>query len=509
MKMIFNQNAKKIGFAYTILIGVFSLFMGIYFFEFPRLQPAYFDAGVDVMGALICAVLFYGCMSQHDTGSSAFRTLTIQVSTAFAVNLCMYFFYGVPEWNRVFFFFCLAAKLIDLFMIFFFFQYVRRTLGFTGKIVSWMDKGVPIMLACQILVLMINVFYPLTFTVDSAGVYSSLDLSFLEDIYLAVVSLITAILIIRCDSPKRQKSVALSFIIIPVIFYILTGGAFGYATQYGAILLSLLLMYCVIFNDKSSKLTATQTELNMATQIQAGMLPSIFPAFPNREEFDLYASMDPAKEVGGDFYDFFMVDDDHLGVVIADVSGKGVPAALFMMIAKTIIQNYAKMGLSAAETLTKANAALCADNKMEMFVTTWCGVLELSSGIMDCASAGHEYPALCHEGKFELFKDKHGFVLGGMDGMKYKGYELKLEKDDKLFVYTDGVPEATNTDSELFGTDRMIEALNRNPSGSPREIMKTVRSAVDDFVGGAEQFDDLTMVCLEYRGRNSSTSAEE
>ena len=239
----------------------------------------------------------------------------------------------------------------------------------------------------------------------------------------------------------------------------------------------------------------------MATEIQASMLPSIFPAFPERPEFDLYASMDPAKEVDGDFYDFFMIDDDHLGTVIADVSGKGVPAALFMMISKTVVQNYAMMGLDAAEVLRRANESLCAQNKMEMFVTTWIGILELSTGKMTCASAGHEYPAIYHDGKFELLKDKHGFVLGGMEGARYKNYEIMFEKGDKIFVYTDGVPEATNANTELFGTDRMINALNSAPNAAPKEILKNVRASVDAFVGAAEQFDDLTMVCVEYRGQ--------
>ena len=259
-------------------------------------------------------------------------------------------------------------------------------------------------------------------------------------------------------------------------------------------------MFCIIFNDKSSKLASTQTELNMATEIQASMLPSIFPAFPRRKEFDLYASMDPAKEVGGDFYDFFMIDDDHLGIVCADVSGKGVPAALFMMISKTVVQNFAKLGIGAGEVLTKSNEALCAQNKMQMFVTTWIGILKISTGEMDCSSAGHEYPAICHDGKFELFRDRHGLVLGGMDGARYRDYEIKLDVGDKIFVYTDGVPEATNANTEMFGTDRMIDALNTDPGASPEETLRIVRAAVDDFVGAAEQFDDLTMVCLEYRG---------
>ncbi|MBP3853706.1 MAG: serine/threonine-protein phosphatase, partial [Erysipelotrichaceae bacterium] len=200
------------------------------------------------------------------------------------------------------------------------------------------------------------------------------------------------------------------------------------------------------------------------------------------------------------FYDFFMIDENHLGVVIADVSGKGVPAALFMMISKTIVQNFAMLGISVAEVLENANEALCAQNKMEMFVTTWLGILEISTGKMTCASAGHEYPAIYRDGRFTLFKDKHGFVLGGMEGAKYKEYELQFKKGDKIFVYTDGVPEATNENHELFGTDRMIDALNRVPEADPKEILKNVRASVDAFVGTAEQFDDLTMLCLEYRG---------
>jgi sigma-B regulation protein RsbU (phosphoserine phosphatase) len=210
--------------------------------------------------------------------------------------------------------------------------------------------------------------------------------------------------------------------------------------------------------------------------------------------------MDPAKAVGGDFYDFFMVDDDHLACVIADVSGKGVPAALFMMISKTVVQNYAKMGINAGEVLTRANAALCAENKMEMFVTVWIGILEVSTGRMVCSSAGHEYPAIYHDGAFELFKDRHGLVLGGMDIARYRDYEIQLGKGDKVFVYTDGVPEATNESNELFGTDRMIEALNSDPGAGPRQLLKNVRASVDAFVGTAEQFDDLTMLCVEYKG---------
>ncbi len=244
------------------------------------------------------------------------------------------------------------------------------------------------------------------------------------------------------------------------------------------------------------------TELTLATQIQAAMLPHIVPAFPDRKDFDIFASMDPAKEVGGDFFDYFLIDNDHLGMVIADVSGKGVPAALFMMASKIILQSVAMLGKSPAEILTKANEAICSNNEAQMFVTAWVGILELSTGKLTAANAGHEYPVFRHpDGRFELYKDRHGFVIGGMEGVRYRQYEVQLEPGSKLFVYTDGVPEATDANKELFGAERMLEALNRNPDASPMEILHTVRAAVDAFVLDAEQFDDLTMLCMEYKGK--------
>ena len=259
------------------------------------------------------------------------------------------------------------------------------------------------------------------------------------------------------------------------------------------------------YEDSLTKITSEKeriaTELSLATRIQADMLPNIYPAFPERREFDIYASMNPAKEVGGDFYNFFLVDDDHLCMLMADVSGKGVPAALFMMASMIILSNNAMLGKSPAQILADTNAAICANNREEMFVTVWLGILELSTGKLTAANAGHEYPSLLRPGMgFELYKDKHGFVIGGMEGARYKEYEIQLLPGSKLFLYTDGVPEATSAENELFGTDRMLEALNAQPDAAPEQILRNVRSAVDGFVKDAEQFDDLTMLCLEYRG---------
>ncbi|MBQ9023315.1 MAG: SpoIIE family protein phosphatase [Eubacterium sp.] len=242
------------------------------------------------------------------------------------------------------------------------------------------------------------------------------------------------------------------------------------------------------------------TELDVAGQIQEGMIPHIYPAFPDRPEFDIYALMHPAKEVGGDFYDFFLVDEDHLAMVMADVSGKGIPAALFMMASKILIQNYSMIDKrSPAKILELVNEAICSSNSAEMFVTVWLGILEIPTGIVRAANAGHEYPVIrTKDGEFKLFKDPHGLVVGGMSGMVYKEYEFKLESGDCIFQYTDGVTEATNSENELFGTKRMLDALNLAPGAEPEEILENVLSGIYTHVNGADQFDDITMLCMKY-----------
>ena len=244
-----------------------------------------------------------------------------------------------------------------------------------------------------------------------------------------------------------------------------------------------------------------EAELSLANRIQTNMLPNVFPPFPDRKEFDIYASMDPAREVGGDFFDYFLIDRDHLCMVMADVSGKGVPAALFMMASKIVLANNAMMKKSPAQILADAKTAICANNREEMFVTVWLGILEISTGKVIAANAGHEYPVLMHPGrKFELIKDTHGFVLGGMEDLCFEDYVFRMRPGSKLFLYTDGVPEATDDGKNMFGTGRMLEALNEQRTGTPEQVLASVKEAVDAFVKDEEQIDDLTMLCLSYTG---------
>ncbi len=262
--------------------------------------------------------------------------------------------------------------------------------------------------------------------------------------------------------------------------------------------------------NKAINLKKVRTELNVAKSIQADMLPAIFPESTRRNNFDLDASMTPAKEVGGDFYDFFFIDDsnNHLALVIADVSGKGVPAALFMVIAKTLIKDRASINTSGkdhspAEILKYVNEQLCENNKNELFVTVWLAIVDMQTGECISANAGHEYPAICRKGgKYELIKDKHSPAVATIEGIKFKDQEFQLNPGDSLFVYTDGVTEATNADGELFGEKRLVDALNKDDKASASDILKNVRKDVDKFVGKAPQFDDLTMVCFKYYGKD-------
>ena len=242
------------------------------------------------------------------------------------------------------------------------------------------------------------------------------------------------------------------------------------------------------------------TELAFAKNIQHSSLPTRFPAFPDRTDFDIYAYMKPAREVGGDFYNFRLLDEDHLAMWIGDVSDKGVPAALFMMAINIVINNRASMGGTPAEIMAFVNNNICEHNEANLFVTIWLGILEISTGRLTFVNAGHEEPAVYHKGgTFELYKTKHNVAVGVFPDIEYTNYDIHLGRGDKLFVYTDGVPEATDMFDKLYTTGRMLEALNRYRDGSPQEILGGINRSVKEFVGDRPQFDDLTMLGFELK----------
>jgi serine phosphatase RsbU (regulator of sigma subunit) len=246
-------------------------------------------------------------------------------------------------------------------------------------------------------------------------------------------------------------------------------------------------------------------ELAFAKAIQHSALPSVFPPYPNRKEFEIFATMHTAKEVGGDFYDFYFVDEDNLAFLIADVSGKGIPAAMFMMTSKTIIKSYAESGMSVEEVFTVANEKLCEGNETGMFVTVWMGILNTKTGKVLFANAGHNPPLVKHaDGTYEYLKSRAGFVLAGMEGIRYRKNELQLQPGDAIYLYTDGVTEATDLNTELYGEERLYTVLEKYKDVTPEELCDEVKKDVDAFAGEAPQFDDITMLALKYHGEEDA-----
>ncbi len=259
--------------------------------------------------------------------------------------------------------------------------------------------------------------------------------------------------------------------------------------------------------DISAENERMETELRVATKIQAGLLPKSFPLFADRDEFDLFASMDPAREVGGDLYDAFLIDDDHLAMVVADVSDKGVPSALFMVVSKTLIKTRALQGGGPAEILTDVNNMLCDENAENLFVTAWLGILTISTGEVVEANAGHDKPILKGEGgEFDMLRAKHGLVLGYTKGLKYREDSFIMNPGDTLFVYTDGAMEAMKADEEKFGKDRLLQVLNENKELPPDELLPIVKQRIKEFMAGEAQFDDITMLAMKINRKSERTN---
>ncbi len=487
-----------LGFAFTIAAALISFVLSWVFFldaeTLSKMGEFLYDCGIDVLGAFVCAALYFGSMQQEGEEAAAFRALIALVSAGFVVNAVMFFSALVLEQRTLSFAFVTCSKLLDLIMIYLFYRYVRISLDFKGKLANWADKVIPVLMVLEMLVVLSNAFYPVTFWLDENLMYHSSDFSLAEDVYLVVASTLSAILIIRSESPRNQKAAALTFIFMPLTTYFITYGEFGNASNYGMILMSLVVMYCVIFNYYSSKLVSTQSELNTATEIQVGMLPS---TAPTGEGFDLCASMNTAKEVGGDFYDYFMIDQDHLCIVIADVSGKGIPAALFMMRATTVIKDHALTQSSTSEIFTAANARLSENNDEGMFATAWIGILDIRTMTMQYTNAGHNYPFLQRKGQpCEPMEKVHGLFLAGLEFTQYRQDEIKLEPGDRLLLYTDGVTEAHDVTNNLYGEERLAKVLEDTKDAPGEQVLESVLEDIRNFSRGAPQFDDITMSVL-------------
>ena len=463
------------------------------------LEPIYLlNIGCDCVSMMMGFVLFVCILIDVQKNGSDLRYLFPVLFVAYVgcfTDACAWLLEGLPSlrWlnildNTVYY---MCAPFEACFFWLYTMTYLKLDNAFVRKIGRIVVLGISI----PVLLRITNVFTGIYFTVSDGGIYSRSPMYPLSMLY-SFATMIAALVAVVLERKKLQRFQIVTFFsygVVPLVVGVLTTFAYGLSLSASVVVLIVLLIYGVLNVNQGREKAAADRDLAVASDIQENVLPKIFPYLPERHEFDLYASMKPAKEVGGDFYDFFMVDDDHLAMVMADVSGKGIPAALFMMVARTLIKNRALLGEEPSKILYEVNNQLCEGNKAELFVTVWLAIVSLSTGEGLAVNAGHEHPALRHkDGQFELVEYKHSPAVATMEDLPFKQHAFKLEKGDCLFIYTDGVTEATNASNELFGTDRMLQALNVNSSASPTQIIENVTEGINAFVKDAKQFDDIT-----------------
>ena len=470
-----------------------------------KLDPSFaFSIGGEMCAIIVAIMLTVSILPAYKRQSGYIRIfvtlLTIGCSCCFldSFQMCVD---GVPELamlNKIVSIFVFVNEII---FIFFFWLFVTYALKSEGKTTMTLNIIASIGMLAFVALPFVNFFYPLYFTISDQGVYArNASTWWICRSYLVVIALFVIGAVFKSKEKKKTKVIILVFMLLPFVAMGIGGYKYGISLLYTSMMVSLVMIYSFLFSDNEKVLYSTNKELGLATNIQRHMLPSIFPAFPEKKEFDIFASMQPAKEVGGDFYDFFLIDDYHLGLVMADVSDKGVPAALFMMASKIMVQNYTLLGFSPKDVLTRVNKQICSNNQDEMFVTVWLGILDLKTGLLTASNAGHERPILKKpNGHFEVINDQHGFVVGWLPESIYSEYTIQLEKGSKLFVYTDGVPEARDSEGQ-FGMVRTLSSLIKYEDLSPEGINKGLLTDLNNFIGDKRQFDDITMLCLEYKG---------
>ncbi len=505
------------GLLLLCVMAVSSVFLGMMVGAQQLPSPWAYNVGEDVLGIAVCALLYYGCLGREQ-GEDESRRLFMAL---LACNACALFL-DQTTWIleeraelRVLYVAVYVALLCILQLeCYQFWRYIRVYLALEDKPARRCDLVIRLTLAPMLLVCLANLVMPICFYVDEQGIAYETDAYAVSYAYFSVVGVCSTLCLLRAKTPIKNKIIIALFYAVPILYAVLYGDSAGAAPP-DAPLLAITLMYVVLVAERSRKLASTSAELSMATSIQANMLPNTFPAFPKRGEFDLYATMDPAKEVGGDFYDFFLIDDDHLALVMADVSGKGVPAALFMMTARTMLKDAALMGLDPARTLFRVNSLLSENSGDGMFVTVWLGILTIPTGELTYADAGHEKLLLYQDGAWRFLPKGGCTALAVLmpdefdelpDSYRYRNETIRLHPGDIVFQYTDGVTEATDAKEQMFGDARLLETMQEAGGMEPERLLRHVRQHIDAFVGAAEQFDDITMLALRYQGSDADKS---
>lgn len=395
----------------------------------------------------------------------------------------------------------------DIFESYFFWKYTLTYFKVKNKWVNYIDKTATAGLVLFVALILLNIKFGFYYRIDeSTGIYTrgaGYWQSFIFSIVLLVVSLGV---VIGERKQLRGLQIVAFFLYVtgPLIVLVISILHLGFTLNPVTTILSILTMYCVLNVSQGEDSVVADKELSIAADIQESNLPKTFPYLPERKEFDIYAIMKPAKKIGGDFYDFFMVDDNHLAMVIADVSGKGIPAALFMMNSRTLIKNRLQAGGDLAQIMEDVNNQLCEGNGADLFITVWVCVIDLATGKGQCVNAGHEYPAVKrNSGSYELIIKKHSMALAMFEDTKFTVEEIEFNPGDSIFVYTDGVTESVNSKVQLYGKERLIQTLNKNPDCTPRETIDNVLQSLENYAKDVEQFDDTTMLCMTYYGKRN------
>ena len=500
------------GFVILICLCIVSLLaLGMVLATYDSDVFAALNIGVSLLGVFVCTALYYGCMRDERMDSKfssrPFILMVFIVAVCFTVDQLFWCAEGYEEIMGLLVVSGTIKNILELVLAYCFWRYSKSILSVDGKVIKVFDYIAKLAIIPAAIYVLLNIVNPTVFSIDADGVYYRLGHFDYSDIYVFIIFAFIIAVLIMSKEPKKVKGAIIAFIVFPVIHFALVLGFSIFSTQDAAVLIGIVIMYTFLFSEQGNKLVLKETELDLANDIQGAMLPNNFAYYEKRKEIDIFASMNPAREVGGDYYDFYMLDDDHLCISIGDVSGKGVPAALFMVSSKNNIARFAKSSMSPARILEEANKEICNNNEHSFFVTEWLGILELSTGRLVCANAGHEYPAISQGKKpFELYKDPHGIFLGVFEEATYEDYVVELEPDSKVFVYTDGVTEAVNNKMELFGKEHLIESLNKYQDEAPKGIIENVKSDIDEYAKNKEQFDDITMLCIAYYGASKKAS---
>ncbi len=465
------------------------------------------NIGMDMIGLVLGLMITLFCYVDYRKGIQDYRYFRYLVQVAdvgILADVGAWVYDGAPELRTLNLisntFFYLATPIL----IFFLWLYTKQLIGRTDADIEKFDRFVKLGTFIVVVLCIINIHGGFFFYIDDASNYvrGPLYPLFMGFSFLSALLVLIIIIAKRKWFTTRQMIVLIIYIFTPLPTVVISMIFYGISVNNVMIMLDILLMYSLLNVEQGRQKLVVEKELTTAASIQEGVLPNTFPLFPERNEFDIYAIMNPAKEIGGDFYDAFMVDDDHLALVVADVAGKGIPAALFMLITRTLIKSRAQMGGTPSEIIKDVNLRLYEDNKAKMFVTIWMVIVEVSTGHVMEVNAGHECPAIKRVGgKFELIRSKHDFVVGGRKKTKFTDHEYDLSPGDIIFCYTDGVPEACKANMEMLGTGRMIDILNEHRHATPSALLTYVRDRVDAFVCDAPQFDDMTMMAFYYKGK--------